>query len=53
MIEWIASHATLVGLVFFFSFFVLTGLWIYRPGSKPCYNKHAYIPLKEDHHEQQ
>lgn len=51
MIDWIATHATLIGLVFFFGFFILTGLWIYRPGSRPHYNKQAYIPLQEDRHE--
>jgi|JI10StandDraft_1071094.scaffolds.fasta_scaffold15568_10 cbb3-type cytochrome oxidase subunit 3 len=50
MIDWIATHATLIGLVFFFSFFVLTALWIYRPGSRASYQKQAHIPLHEDHH---
>lgn len=45
---WLSAHAGLVGLMFFFAFFVLTGLWVFRPGSKKGYEAKARIPLRED-----
>lgn len=51
MIDWLATHAGLIGLLFFFIFFVLTAIWIYRPGSKQNYQEKALIPLKETHHD--
>ncbi|MCB1651474.1 MAG: cbb3-type cytochrome c oxidase subunit 3 [Alphaproteobacteria bacterium] len=48
MIDWVSQHAGVIGLLFFFSFFVLAALWIYRPGSKKNYQEQANIPLKEE-----
>lgn len=46
MIDWIAAHAGLIGLLFFFVFFVTMVLWIYRPGAKSRYQKFASIPFE-------
>ena len=47
MIDFIMSNATLIGLLFFFCFFVGVLIWVYRPGSKSTYKNFAEIPLKE------
>lgn len=47
MMDWLTENAGLIGLLFFFSFFVLMALWVYRPGAKRNYQDKAYIPLKE------
>lgn len=47
MIDFVTSNATLIGLLFFFSFFVVVLIWVYRPGTKSTYKKYAEIPLKE------
>lgn len=51
MIDWISHHAGMIGLIFFFNFFVLMAFWVYRPGAKQSYQKKAYIPLNEDQHD--
>jgi cbb3-type cytochrome oxidase subunit 3 len=51
MIDWIAAHAGMIGLLFFFTFFVLMAGWVFRPGSKPLYQNNALIPFKETHHD--
>ncbi|MCB1531151.1 MAG: cbb3-type cytochrome c oxidase subunit 3 [Rhodospirillales bacterium] len=48
MMDWIAHHAGIIGLLFFVGFFTLTVLWVFRPGSSKHYAKTAQIPLKED-----
>lgn len=48
MIDTLSTHAGLVGLVFFFAFFLLVMLWLIRPGAKEYYNAQAKIPLKGD-----
>ncbi len=47
MIDLIADNATIIGLVFFFSFFVAMLFWICRPGAKTIYKNYGEIPLKE------
>lgn len=47
MIDWITSNATLIGLLFFFSFFVAVLIWVFRPGTKDKYKGYGVIPLKE------
>lgn len=47
MIGWISEHAGLIGLIFFFSFFVVMAVWVYRPGAKKDYQDKAQIPLKD------
>ncbi len=44
----ILDHATLLGLLFFFGFFVVMAVWVYRPGSKKSYQGNASIPLSGD-----
>lgn len=48
MMDFISENAGLIGLLFFFSYFVATALWVFRPGSKQSYAEKSLIPLKED-----
>lgn len=48
MIDFIAHHAGIIGLLFFFVFFTGTILWVFRPGSKQDYIAKAHIPLNGD-----
>lgn len=41
----------LVGLLIFFTVFVLILIRVYAPGTKEKFEKHAEIPLKDDNHE--
>lgn len=41
-----ADHG-LVGLLFFFAFFVVVTLWTLRPWAKNKYKDHGNIPLEE------
>ena len=52
MIEYISTHATLIGLVFFVTFFALVVAWLLRPGAKTYYDAQAEIPLKGDDNDQ-
>jgi len=51
MIDWLSHHAGMMGLLFFFTFFTLTVLWVFRPGAKESYRKKSHIPLNEDRHD--
>lgn len=51
MMDLISQNAGLIGLLFFFGFFVVTALWVYRPGARRGYQEHARIPLKENEYE--
>jgi len=51
VLEFLARHAGMIGLIFFFSFFSVMAVWIYRPASKNNYQKNADIPLQETMHE--
>ncbi len=42
------EHAPSIGLVFFFSVFVVIAYRAYRPGAKEKLQAHAYIPLSEE-----
>lgn len=44
----LAQNAGVIGLLFFFIFFTLMAVWVYRPGAKQTYARHADIPLKEE-----
>ena len=48
--DWLASNAGLVGLLFFFLVFVGIGIWLFLPGMKSRIEPLANIPLNEDHH---
>jgi len=48
MIDFLASHATLIGLLFFFTFFCVMGVWVFRPGAKKTYKDYAHIPFEEN-----
>lgn len=43
-----SAHAGMIGLLFFFTFFVLMVLWLLRPGAKEEAQYNARIPLEED-----
>jgi len=43
----------LIGLLLFFTFFVVMLIWLYRPGAKKHYQTLGQIPLKDDTHDQQ
>ncbi|HCK32035.1 MAG TPA: CcoQ/FixQ family Cbb3-type cytochrome c oxidase assembly chaperone [Rhodospirillaceae bacterium] len=45
--SFLASHAGLIGLVFFFTFFLGMLVWVFRPGSKEYFKKFGKIPLEE------
>lgn len=48
MKELFANGSTgLIGLLFFFVFFVGVVFWAFRPGSKNKYREDARIPLEE------
>jgi len=42
----------LIGLLFFFIFFLMMVAWTYRPGARNAYRQIANIPLKDDSHDQ-
>lgn len=48
MIDFLADHAGMIGLLFFFAFFCVVAISTYRPGSKSTYNNFAKIPFKEN-----
>ncbi|MCB9983691.1 MAG: cbb3-type cytochrome c oxidase subunit 3 [Rhodospirillales bacterium] len=48
MIDFVSDNAGMIGLLFFFSFFVAASVWTFRPGAKGQYKKHAHIPLEEN-----
>jgi cbb3-type cytochrome oxidase subunit 3 len=48
MIDFLATHAAMIGLLFFFVFFCVMSAWVFRPGSKNTYTNHAHIPLEEN-----
>lgn len=45
---WLTAHAALIGLLFFFTFFVGLLFWLMRPGAKKKAEDHARIPFEED-----
>lgn len=38
----------MIGLLFFFAFFIGLMVWLFRPGAKREYDDAGQIPLKED-----
>ena len=48
MLLWLQTHAGIVGLLFFFVFFVLMALWTFRPGARDLYRAQARIPFEKD-----
>lgn len=45
---WLLEHATLIGLLFFFTVFVWIAVRTYQPKRKKQMQDHANIPLKKD-----
>lgn len=48
VLDWIADNAPEIGLLFFFLFFVVMTVWVYRPGAKKEYQSFASIPFEEN-----
>lgn len=48
MMDFLARNAGLIGLLFFFTFFCVMAVWIYRPRARNTYNNHARIPFEEN-----
>lgn len=51
ILNFLATHAGLIGTIFFFTFFCLVILWTFRPGAGAIYRKHARLPLEEENKE--
>ena len=51
MIDYITVNAGLIGLVFFFAFFVIAVSWTFRPSAKNSYKEQALIPLEENNND--
>lgn len=49
-VNFASVYAGLIGLLFFFGFFVFMLIWIFRPGSAQHYAADAHIPFKDDSH---
>ena len=47
MIDFLTTYAGMIGLLFFFTFFVLVTINVFRPSKTDEYKNHAAIPLKE------
>ncbi len=47
MMGWLANNANIVGLVFFFSVFVIVLMRTFYPGSKQRIEAHGRIPLED------
>lgn len=48
MIDWLAHHAPMAGLMFFFVFFVCVAVWLYWPSFRTNVEPFGLIPLNED-----
>jgi cbb3-type cytochrome oxidase subunit 3 len=46
--DFLAHHAPVIGLLFFFVIFCVIAFIAYRPKNKKTIQSHAFIPLKED-----
>lgn len=51
MISFLAQHAGMIGLLFFFGFFTVMLIWVFRPGAKKVFQDFGDIPLKEKDNE--
>lgn len=48
MLDFVFNHAAIIGTLFFFTFFVVMIVWVYRPGAKKNYQKKADIVFAGD-----
>jgi cbb3-type cytochrome oxidase subunit 3 len=46
--DWLVSHSPVIGLVFFFVFFLVMAVWAYRPANKEKLESNKYLPFAED-----
>lgn len=47
MMEWIAAHAPVIGLILFFALFLGAAIWTYLPANKKKMEAYGKIPLRE------
>jgi len=47
MIDWLVTNAGVVGLLFFFSVFMMVAFWAFRPNAKQQIEAYKNIPLKD------
>ena len=46
MLDFIVSNASIIGLLFFFSCFLIIGVYALRPKNKKKFEEYGQIPLK-------
>ena len=51
MIDWLANHAGVTGLLFFFVVFGAIVFWAFHPSNKEKLEQHKFIPLNGDKQE--
>ncbi len=52
ILDFLAANAGMIGLIFFFIFFSIVGVWTFRPSAKSDHIKHSLIPLEENSNDQ-
>lgn len=50
MIDIIATHAPMIGLLFFFTLFLGVACWALKPSNRMKFQNYSEIPLNEDRH---
>ena len=48
MMDYLAQHAGVIGLLFFFVVFCTIALWAFRPANKTTIESYKYIPLNKE-----
>jgi|SaaInl8_135m_RNA_FD_contig_31_1886458_length_365_multi_10_in_0_out_0_2 cbb3-type cytochrome oxidase subunit 3 len=51
MMDFIATYAGTIGLLFFLVAFVIIMVWVFSPTNREVIESHRYIPLMEKTHE--
>lgn len=52
MLDFLAQNAGMIGLVFFFTFFLGVLGWVFMPGKKQEFKQFGNIPLEESDNDQ-
>jgi len=47
LLDFLTDNAGMIGLITFFTFFVLLLLWVFRPGTSEQFRQFGQIPLRE------
>lgn len=48
MIDWLAQHAGMIGLLLFVTMFLIFAAWAYAPSNKERMKQDAEIPFREN-----